>query len=55
MGGVSQRGELLLGPARDVVQRRLRLRRQPEIVVTKLGADIGVKGAHAYARHHLDE
>ena len=48
-GGVSQMGELLLGPARRIIEKRAMLvpRRAARIVPAQLGTDVGLVGAGA--------
>ena len=48
-GGVAQIGEPLLGPAKRIVQERAMLvpRKGTEIVMAKLGSDVGLVGAGA--------
>ncbi|MGH8966824.1 MAG: ROK family protein, partial [Actinomycetes bacterium] len=52
-GGVSQAGELVLEPARQVLRRTLTgrgFRREPEVVAAELGTDAGFIGAAGLAR-----
>lgn len=54
-GGVAEAGDLLLGPARDVVEKRIGPRRSlPEIVPATLGNEAGAIGAAALAREELE-
>jgi glucokinase len=54
-GGVAEAGDLLLGPARDVVERRIGPRRSlPEIVPATLGNEAGAIGAASLAREEFE-
>jgi hypothetical protein len=54
-GGIAQAGELLLGPAREVVRARAfpPLLRQSEIVQSELSDLSGIYGAAAMVYHDL--
>lgn len=54
-GGVAEAGDLFMGPAKEVVERRIGARRSmPEIVPATLGNEAGAVGAAALAREEFE-